>query len=86
METLSWHHFLEGGLNPERYLQLLNDVLEMLVGELSLTIRHGYYLQQDGKPPHFAGEVRKLLDGVGAGDQFDNHQALKPLHVFCGVG
>jgi hypothetical protein len=44
--------------------------------------RYRFYFQQDGEPPHSAGEVQKLLDGRGARDQLESHQDFKPLHVF----
>jgi hypothetical protein len=70
METLSSDQLLDGGVNPEIYLQLLNDVLEPYVGEMPLAIRHRLCFQLDEEP----SEVRSWLDALGPGDKSDGHQ------------
>jgi hypothetical protein len=64
----------------------ISPVAEWRVGNVSGWIvthnRYRFYFQQGGQPPHSAGEVQKLLDGLGAGYQLHSHHELKPLRVF----
>lgn len=64
----------------------ISPVAEWCVGNVSGWIvtqnRYRFYFQQDGKPPHSVSEVQKFLDGLGAGDQLDSQQDLKPLTSF----
>jgi hypothetical protein len=69
--------------------QKISLVAEWCVGNVSGWIvthnQYRFYFQQDGEPPPSAGEVQKLLVGLGSVDHLDSHQDLKPLRVFlCG--
>jgi hypothetical protein len=58
----AWYHslgpvFQEGGVNTNRYVQLLNDVLELYMNEISLTLGCQTYFQQNAASHHLVTKV-----------------------------
>lgn len=54
---------IEGNLNGQKYCQLLEQDLPVLLEELNLQLRQTMWFQQDGCPAHFSRAARTVLDG-----------------------
>jgi len=70
-------------------LRKISPVAEWCDGNLSGWIvahnRYRFYFQQDEEPPHSAGEVQKLLDGLGAEDHWIATRTSNPYVFSYGV-
>lgn len=61
--TLLGPFFIDGTLNGERYLQLLNDQIQSAIEEeVALAYRQSVWYQHDGAPPHFFLQARDWLN------------------------
>jgi hypothetical protein len=67
----------------------ISPVAEWCVGNVSGWIvahnRYRFYFQKDEEPPHSAGVVQKLLDGLGAGDHWIATRSSRPYVFSYGV-
>lgn len=55
-------YFIEGRLNGEGYLNILENNLPDMLDDLPLALIPGMVFMQDGAPPHWARGVRDFLD------------------------
>lgn len=59
--------FIQGNLNGQRYLDLLNTQIIPALAVLQPDLRHQVWFQHDGCPAHSTEEVRRLLTDTFAG-------------------
>jgi hypothetical protein len=55
-------HFLNGNLNREMYLNVLQNEFRDMLDDIPVEIVRRMFFMQDGAPPHFAVNVRRYLD------------------------
>lgn len=55
-------HFLPNRLNAENYLHFLNEILPVLLEDVTLNIRRNLIYQHDGAPAHYSRQVRRWLN------------------------
>lgn len=54
--------FIEGTLNGEKYRNLLQDELPILLEDVPLEVRQNMWFQHDGCPAHYSAIVREVLN------------------------
>ncbi|KAL0819430.1 hypothetical protein ABMA28_007535 [Loxostege sticticalis] len=62
-DTIIGPYFIEGRLNGESYLRILQEMLPTIMDEVPLAYLHSLYFQHDGAPPHYHSAVRAYLNG-----------------------
>ncbi|OXU20222.1 hypothetical protein TSAR_015323 [Trichomalopsis sarcophagae] len=56
-----WCGIINGNVNSESYLNLIENELPILLEHVDMNTRYRMWLQQDGAPPHYARIVRNFL-------------------------